>query len=758
MGLFSSKKIVVVASTVYNMAGEEANRPNFMKANLYSAMLASGHKQFLGERVVYNMLSGPSIRQRSFFNWSVRQDLPGLPTFSVSNKYNVDASVVTPYITVPAGKYASPQIAFVSDGDYSDFAEQWILDNNPAVYNTEWVADYDNIAHEITIQYEGGGSVTFSAGAYDATKAFLVCKYNLLLTVDDSFDSGPFIYIYEMDTGTVALDALKQDQAVSGVPEFFPALPIRLDNKSLAHEDFDDITGTGLYTNTANAYKRATGGQSIDDILTEVDGHEDVGDIDHAYIQFGVVLNVLEPSCRKYIYKFMVEMANYQNASPSYIGDFVNDVSEYETAIADHALWLAAQDDPFDPLYGTPEPVVPDPSLTAIPDVTTIRINSDHAELGSFDHRLSWVSVDEELFTGLGKVGAKTGELWFEKGQVLAWDTYGFQDDGWNQLLGAQKLEETFLYWQTGPNTYKRLTIWGLIHQNFVYGGKSVDITAHEAIDDPDPSGFLFPLHNPTMMKMSLKDSTQMSTADTFIVFNSYVIYKKKWYQTFLGMLFVLVLFIVVLWFVAPQFLSSAVGLLGTNAAVGLSLGFAAGSMAAVIAGAVANLLAAMFLTHAVTAFSVAVFGEKLGQIIGAILSFALNFGFTNGFDQLTFANLLTPQNLLKFSSSLANGYAGFVASAIGDINTEMEQNLDEYETEYNRVADMINRLGGNNDLSFDPMQLTDVDAGNDRGSYVPETLDEFIHRTTMTGSDIADVTLSLIEDYAELNLILPES
>jgi hypothetical protein len=84
----------------------------------------------------------------------------------------------------------------------------------------------------------------------------------------------------------------------------------------------------------------------------------------------------------------------------------------------------------------------------------------------------------------------------------------------------------------------------------------------------------------------------------------------------------------------------------------------------------------------------------------------------------------------------------------------------EDYQDQIQELSEMINDLGGSNDLSFDPMRLTDVNAGNGQsaGSYVPETLDEFIHRTTMTGSDIVDVTFSMITDYAELNLQLPEN
>jgi len=68
--------------------------------------------------------------------------------------------------------------------------------------------------------------------------------------------------------------------------------------------------------------------------------------------------------------------------------------------------------------------------------------------------------------------------------------------------------------------------------------------------------------------------------------------------------------------------------------------------------------------------------------------------------------------------------------------------------------------MGLGNDLLFNPLSLTDSIKGNAssraNSSYVPESLDEFINRTTMTGSDIVEFTLSMVNDYPELQRTLP--
>lgn len=911
MGLFSPKKTIKVASTVYNMAGDENDRPDFLKATLFSAVM-SPYDKYLGEVIVGNYLTGPGINQRSFFNWAVRNDFAGLPDFSVRNSYAVDPLIVKAQILVPAlplGLETEVQTAFVTDADFTYFAEQYILQNSPELANTEWAAEYDALTETIIIQYVGGATDVIPGGDYDATAQYVISHFyqqvpstieplipgvpvigetnaallpdlagytqdslvntgvvnhtlNTTTTVQKVYSSGapttttvtpnidvvPFnpsvamntqtvytggivsggvetesietfieiteyrhivtdsvvtivvndlgggdtetvtttvagdylrpifdhqtdtqvttfskveggaqLFIYKIGTGNIALDGLQQITTGAGAPEYFPFIPVRLDNKSITEPEYET---SGLYPSCVTAYRRATKGQRFSALVDQVEDNTELSEIDYAYVVYGVSLNVKENACRKYMYQFFKDLIPFQNTTGSYMASFEAGVGNYNAAKAQLDAWTLAQNiGPSDPLFGTPRPDLP--SL-APPETTTIRLNTDNTQTKDFDNRITWVSIHEEQFTGLGKPGAKKNTVWMESAGTFDWDEVtGYNDrNGSISTLSStpNSIEKTYLYYQIDGSNYKRITIHGLIHQNFVYGGKFVQISAQEALDDSDTSGFIIPLHYPTIKAMSLVDTTQMATANTFIVFNSYKIYKKKWYQTFLGMLFIIILVVVAAAIIAPAAVGGAGGLLGGNAALGASFGLS--GTAAVVAGAVTNALAAIIVSRAITTVSVELFGEKWGAIIGAIASFAVNFGVAGGFNNFTMSTLLTPQNLLGLSSALANGYAGFVQADIAEMNILGMENAEEYETAMDKLQDMIRDLGGSNDLSFDPMQLTNTDAGNGRGtgSYIPESLDEFIHRTTMTGSDIVEVTLSMVGDYADLNLQLPMS
>lgn len=905
MGLFSSKKTIAVSSTVYNMAGEEANRPNFMKSTIFGAVM-NPNNQFLGETLVRSYLEGPGINQRSLFRWAVRNDYPGLPTYSISNTIVVNPEVVRPYITIPespAGQEVIIQDASLADGDYEVFAEQYMNANYPLEINTAWVAEYNSGPHTITIQRAGGGTVSFGAGIYDKNARFVTANYycqipeelqpleegtkvigvlsglpttsgytltsttntgivnyvqnqtrtitkvysngnpttvdtdypeittpfNTILTVherevynggngtspqtsatrtfrrvweyrqvytssstnvvvndlgggvtetvtthitgdflrtiyDYQLDTqdkilsrvigGNKVFIYKIGTGNAVLDALNVPVGSEVTAEFFPVIPLRLNNVSITEPGYAD-----LYEASKKLYRRATKRQPLAALVEEVEANEDLEEIDYAYVQWAISLNTKENECLKYLYTFWQGLIDLHGLPSNYISTLTTSFSTYNTQMNTYLNWVAAQSNPASPLYGTTKPA--QPSL-ASPKTTTLRFVTDHPQLQDFDNRITFCFIDETTFSGVGKVGAVKDDVWITKGTPVTWTTYkgvtSFSMGGSGESVRStvtNTMQVLNVFWQTASNQYKRLRIYGAVHENYIYGGKAVRITTDEAFDDPDESGFLIPMHYPTLKEAGLVSSTQMATANTFIVFNSYQVFKKKWYETFLGMLFIIIVVVVAAALIAPGAVGGISGIFGTNAAVGAGLGLS--GTGAIVAGAVANAIAAVLVSTALQMGSTALFGEKWGALIGSLLSFAISFGMAGGFSNLS--TLFQPNNLLALSNALANGYQGFVQGSIAEMNAQLAEDAEKYEKEMNRIQDLMAELMGN-DLAFNPMSLTDTRKGNgsQTGTYLPESLDEFIQRTTLTGSDIVELALSMVNDFSDLSLTLPKT
>lgn len=920
MGIFSRKKTIVVSSTVQNLAGDEANRPDFMKNSIFAALM-SPYNPWLGETIVGNLFAGPGMNQRHFIKWAIRQEYPGLPVFSVSRQDEVDPAVVEPFIPTPgspAGLEIDVQSAEIIEGDYGWVVEQYVLANYPENYNTDYVSSYNKSAHEITIQWEPGGTVIFSAGSWSVLKAYVVANYyhslpeevgdlitgsttngdttkpdtstygldasantgivNYPMTYDEqvlttyvgsepptlpvdtdvttydltddvdfngldedwskiTYEGGDggseevtnrehFLYItearqvytdntqvsivvnedtpvagqtetiltrrigdhlrpiydwridtqdtivnrvigggqifsYEIGTGNTTLDALLEELTVSDQDaEYFPFLPIRLDNTSITHADYDDDTGSGLYEKTKRAYWRATGRFArFSKLIDMVEENESIDDIDYSFIQYGVALNVIEPACRKYIYKWFLGMINRQVTTPTYMDEYSDQVSIYVAQWAAMNAWVYAQADSGRDGYGDPRPITPRLNNLKSNSVT---LRCADPQLENLDMRLSWVNITETSHSGtptnpdMGQP-AKKGDIWMQNGTDLEWTVVkGVYPNVYSQ---DNSVEQIHMYWMTSNNTYDKLSIWGLMHRNFVYGGESVDVSGKEALaaDVDDPTDFLVPLHFPTMQALGLKDATQMATANTFIVFNSYEIVKQKWYQTWWFMVIIIIIVIVISIYFPPAG-AGASGILGTAASVGAAVGLT--GTAAIIAGTIINALVAIAVSQIISYGSKALFGDKWGAIIATVINLAITMGVSGGFDVTSLKELATASNIMAIASAVSNGYAGYTQGAVAEIGQEMEENQEEYQGEMRQIKKMLSDLRGSNDLQFNPLWLTDSVKGNassvEGGGYITETLDEFIHRTTMTGSDIVEITLSMVNKYADLSLELP--
>ena len=909
MGFFSSKKTIVVSSTLYNLAGDEEARPDFLKSTVFSHTIGSTSKDYLGDVISKNYLDGPGIKQRQFLSWSARNSYEGMPAFVARRTQPVDLTVVSGELPVPtAPGEIQMQSASIMDGDYVQFAEERILDVAPEKFLTNWVADYDEATNNITIHHEDLTVDTFSAGTYDYNARYLVAYYYVFIpivtetevpdsddedetiyanvpdtvgytfdnldntigtqsfsldevttvvksysngdpdvtttstttsndtydkerstyyktdyigTTDDSIETkatkfnlrvtekryvtvvtttttevndmgggetetvtttvdtdtltpiwdweittqnviysqvvdGYKIFIYKMGSGNTALDALEADVTTTS-DEFYPAIPVRIANTSIQDTLYET---SGLYNSSRKAYKKAFGDNGFNDLISNIEDNDSIDDIDYSFVVFGVPLNVIENASRKYIYEYLKSMIAYQTTTPADLASFQADILQYELDLDTYMNWLADQNSSTPGTgFGSGRPTLP---TLEVPQETTIKLKPTEAQMESYDFRVSWYTIQEEALTGLAKIDAKNDEVWLEKGPTQSWtylkaNNVSEDDEGKRETL---TLESIIVYHQIDSTSYRKITAHGLRHQNYVYKGKAVETSAHEALDAEDESGFLIPLHGPTVKAMGLVDATQMATANTYIVFNSYEVVKQKWYQSsiFKILLVIAVIVISVLTFGVGG-LAAGGGLLGTNLAVGTTLGLT--GSAALIAGAAANALAAIALSQVIKYGATELFGEQLGGIIAAIATFVVTAGFsagiTGGFD---FSALASPSNILKLTSALANGYQSWQQAEIAELTAGLESLVSEYETLLEDVDSFMMNLGGINDLSFNPLELTNVLAGNDNtvDSYVPETIEEFIHRTTMVGSDVADVTLALVTDYTNLALTLPKN
>jgi hypothetical protein len=248
---------------------------------------------------------------------------------------------------------------------------------------------------------------------------------------------------------------------------------------------------------------------------------------------------------------------------------------------------------------------------------------------------------------------------------------------------------------------------------------------------------------------MSLAKSTQMMTASTFVVFNSYKVVKQKWYQTGIFKIFIFVLMIVIIVVFPPAGGAAAAGL-GALAAAAVGL---TGILAIIVAVAI-NALVAMIISKILGMIATKLFGEKWGAIIGAVLTMVamVAMGPLTAGQGLSavWANMMNPINIIGMTNAVMGGVQGYMQASAAQWGQKTQNMMESYEKQMREIQEKLADLLGNSRGTINPMQLTDA------GSLFIESEAQFLARTLMTGTDIANMTLDMLNNMSDYTTSLP--
>lgn len=544
------------------------------------------------------------------------------------------------------------------------------------------------------------------------------------------------LFMYRLGSGNAELDAFLSQADQDGF--YFPFIPLRLDNKFIS-----TTYQPAAYDKIVTAYKKATSGK-VDDIIQDLAENKSLKDIDYAYICFGISLNTKDNVGKKYLFRFFDKLRLTQEIGLSDYAAWQSEQNNFDNSNNSWINWREDQDNPGSPLFGAPMPNIG--SSGSLP-ANIVNIKGTGPLPSNLDMRISWQSITLTTGTGQRKPGAKKGDFFVESGS-----TASFGSDGWSSgvkiALDKIRVEDVLMHWQVDDNNWQTLTIKGLKHRNYIYKGKYVEINGKEALQDTDESGFLVPLHYDTYKELSLVDSTQLANACCYLVLNSYLVKKTGFFQS--GFFKILLVVAVVAIAVATGGIGGAgAGLLGTNAAVGTALGLS--GMLGIIAGAVANMLVAMIVTKLIMVGATLVFGDKLGALIGTIASLvALQVGtaMSSGTSLAqSFSGLLKADNIIAMTSSVGNGVAGYMQAGA----METIQKTQELQEEYKKKSAELDRLYEAN-IGYDRAALDPLLKLRNEVIIIEEA-SAFLQRTLMTGSDVAEMSMTMLSNFTDITL-----
>jgi len=758
---------------VYNLAGDEDLRPNFLSTTIVGSAVINENAS-TGSAIISAMFKGNGMKQKQFFLWAKNRYALGMPTGTLTGDSGVDTvtvgSGIAGILSLGPNETLRVTRAMIEDADPHFFAEEWIRQNYPAHLNNAWTVEFNSFSNTLDIAGTWGNATIPASSDLiwgmdrSGDRKLLLALYSILTedpTTGEVTESIPEFFTYRMNTGNVVFDTMSSTSTV--IAEFFPAIPLRLNNIPI-----DDGSLSAVYETVKPAYRRLTG-KPVSDLLATIEDNEAIEDVDFAFLVQAVSLNVKEEDCKAYLYSFFKYLEGIQQTNKQ---DFTNYEAALEQYKLDARTWerwsLARERDPFNPAYQEQAPVMPDPAFTP-PTMNELKVIGDL--LPEYDFRLRWAFINETQHIGNAarhdgnkeREHLGQGKYWFHvvddytvKTRTLNTQGGEAENAGQYEYLDVP-YSRVYLLHQHKQLQYRKLELIGLEHRNYVYNSKSVVITGREALEDEDESGFLIPLHYPTLKAMSLVKATQMTTANTFIVFNSYQEVKVKWYQkSIFKILVVLASVAIAVIFPPSAGLGSVTGIFGTNAAVGALVAGAGASVAtAAIVGAVVNGIAGMLIAGMIQKYSAKIFGDKLGAIIGTLISFvAFNYGaefFQTGSFDIDWTAMMRADNLMALTDSVQNAASNWMAADTAEIYEEIEGLDANYKDEMDKIAALTEEIIGLTGEPFDPMLLTDV-----RMEY-GEPSDVFLDRTLLTGSDIAELTHSLIDNFADLSLELPK-
>ena len=732
MGLFSSKKKVYVSSVVYNLLGDK-EPTKYLPTTVFSGVL--NNSPSLGTVIKDGLLNGPGMRLRSFFRWvrnSGYADEVGLATSVYYPDVPINKEALAELIKSKNQGYISVEIvsAEINKYDYTYIADWYVFHNRKDKLNDEYTVEefavvigytYKTVSeknengqwetvrrrvpvyrYDIRITYSDGTKDEINSSQYNKDTQYLYITY-LYTSI---FGSGEYYIIYAKGSGIPEYDALFVD-VVPLQRTYAPYIPIRTWNQFLS-EDYIPTS----YKFAKRAFKKAIGSNDYDSLIKDLKENKSIGDIDFAYIVFGVSLNTKYEEGKRYIFTYLYNIYNNQD-----IAESMNQVSPRNI---------------FDLFFSGNK---------------RINIKSDYGSI-NFNIWLEWGSIDHYYGVGLIKPDIKPGQYHFYAQNKRYTDVDSEGEEY------TYTVEHSYFCHQITSTRYEVIEITGFSYSNLIYKGKSVDYTAMEAFNDNDYSGFIIPLQEQSFKESGLVYTTQLAQSTYYCVFNCYVVKKVKWYQSgifgFIITIVVTVIVTIVTWNpAAGGAAGSAAASAGAAAGAAAASSAASSALASAVMSAVVNAIAGVIVLKVITSVATGLFGDTLGSIIGAIASIVVMSyasAYLNGTSMAyTLTKLSSATNLLKLANAVVSGISGAINADAQDTMRKTQKMAQEYQQISEQISKMQASLYGQ---TLDISSITDA-----LRNYSYEPRDAYLTRTLMTGSDIAETTMDLIHSFVDYSL-----
>lgn len=778
MGIFSSKKTVYVSSSAYNLAGEEEDRVDIAQ---YTVLQAVMQNRSIAQSLTRSILNGAGIKLKSAYNYARDHYAYGVPDSNVLGTGSVNPAVLVPILQSENPGYTiSVLTSYISAADYEFWAERYltetygydritkVFDHPPtgAVYNAIVTYGFNNGVITFILMNPDTSTVTFTHApadfasgkmyvhaAYRTGKALNetvvtstrpatagevnseTLEYMVTTSADETIETSIVTVItIAGDTATVVvtttgsilsrsqyftyqlsvggshptLDALLNTTSIA-VP-YYPAIPLRVNNVDFTS---DAKLETALYKTSEKMLKKS--GIKIQDLAKKLNDNENIKDIDFAFVVYGVSIRSQTEAGKRYLFAFMEHLMTLGSVTK-------------------------AQFDTWNNLSASAK-------KKTTPATNVLQIYDSQDRKNNYDVKLQWQYITKTLVNGVIHAGANVGDVDSSMGgQTL----FGLeQADGYvDQMVDSSRM---YLRKQVSANTFEMLEVSGLYFSNFIYDGKAVEMSAHDAFTDADEevgNGFLIPINRNLLVGLGGRWMTQLGMESTFMVVNAYQVVKKKWYQTGWFKILLIVVAIVLTVFFPPSG-----GLFGS---ISTALGVTAATLGTLtlltLLAATLTVLAGMIIMNLLTPAFIDAFGETWGRILIVIASM-----YAAGqlkFESLSKMATLSAQSILDGITAVGKLYKAYAEGEVVGLSEELAKATEEYKAKMETLEEMTKRLLGTNNV-IDLQGYIESTTTLQNSELLRETPTTFLGRTLLSGSDVVEMTQGLIGEFANISLDL---
>lgn len=710
---------------------------------------------------------------------------------------------VTVLATKPGGTYFIGVIFWVSRNTKKAIYESYEDETGKVIYiSSDENGTLNRIGYEEAVASSPDDPYEDWTGISNCTWSDIQNMGPLWTLQSESLNSFKVAYIWTLPTGIDSIDKLIPAPITIDDDYWGSWFPLRDDNRAIEPNRYPEAwewgkkVGRKLYNDSGK----------IAELIDQINQNPQVGDIDYAYLEVGIPINVKQKYVCRYMFEFWRNMfdrvgaqtegevlldceyprgENHNGSGRTYIWanlpesaidamtPHYNDVPSYPVYDSeDRAVWhkwygVEQVADGSGLVYHVKNGIVLpiDPAQDyKVTSGGTINI----ATSGSFNRHIS-IDFGGILYqSGVGVLDNNhdSGDCWanittdhflsLSLGETFS--GVGSSTPNWGHWGGLVQVTVNWISYfrQIDATHWEIIRVSFMNQKNIIKNGVGDYNYGVQEFNKPEEdyqfSGVLIPLSYNTMKSISLLDATDCVQFASSLRFNCYVVKKKKWYQSgFFGAIIKIagIVISVVVAIVASPAGSAAVGsglagLMGVTSAIGTA-----------IINAVANAVIAVVVTSVVSPVLKDLLGDVIGGILTAIVTIAvtwgINYGITNGFDLSSLSNeFMKIDNILAIAKSVGNVYMEVLQGDMQDLQNDIQN----FQNRYNEASDELASATEANLSGFGMNQYwQQLYYQNNALNSVIESRDRFLDRTLMLADDAIDIQLQWIEDLPRMTI-----